>query len=88
MSALDDRIERAVDAAIREERKRTEALLGEVVAELQRRFDQRFERADGLLDTLNGDVRELYGNKPDRHGIIRKQFFTPQPRERDERHGR
>jgi hypothetical protein len=80
MSALDERIQRIVDAAIKQERVRTEALLAEVVAELQRRFNQQFERADGLLDTLNGDVRELYGNKPDRHGVIRKQFFTPRAR--------
>jgi hypothetical protein len=80
MSSLDERIRAVVDAAIVKERARSEAVLAEVVAELQRRFNQRFERADGLLDTLNGDVRELYGNKPDRHGVIRKQFFTPQPR--------
>jgi hypothetical protein len=80
MSALTDLIRREVEIVIREERKRTEALLAEIVAEMTRRFDQKLERTDNVLDGLNGDVRELFDRKPDARGVIRRQYFTPRPR--------
>jgi len=80
MSSLDERIQRAVAVAIQQERKRTEALLGEIVAEMTRRFDRKLERSDATLDRLGSDVRELFSNKPDSSGVVRKQYYTPQPR--------
>jgi hypothetical protein len=87
MSALDDRIRAVVDTAIKQERKRSEAVLAEVLGMMKRQFDQKLERSDATLDRLGSDVRELFSNRPDSSGVIRKQFFTPQPRERGERHG-
>jgi hypothetical protein len=80
MSSLDERIQRAVAVAIQQERKRTEALLGEIVAEMTRRFDRKLERSDATLDRLGSDVRELFSNRPDSFGVVRKQYYTPQPR--------
>jgi hypothetical protein len=83
MSALDEKIRHEVESAIRAERRRTRELLGEVLAEMERRFDAKLSRADNALDRLNGDVHELFGRQPDANGIIRRQFFTPRP----DRHG-
>jgi hypothetical protein len=75
MSALDDRIQRLVDAAIQQERKRTRAVIAEVIAELQARSG-----IDGdMLGKINDDIHELFNNRPDSRGIIRRQCFTPRP---------
>jgi hypothetical protein len=75
MSALDDRIQRVVDAAIRKERAFMREVIGEVVAELQARGG-----IDGdALDKINSDIHELFNNRPDSRGIIRRQYFTPRP---------
>jgi hypothetical protein len=79
MSALDEKIQRVVDAAIRKERAFMREVIGEVIAELQARGG-----TDGdMLAKLNDDVHELFQNRPDSRGIIRRQFFTPRP----DRHG-
>jgi hypothetical protein len=80
MSSLDERIRAEVAAAIMKERARSEAVLAAVVAEMTRRFDQKLERSDATLDRLGSDVRELFSNKPDSSGVVRKQYYTPQPR--------
>jgi hypothetical protein len=75
MSALDDRIQRVVDAAIRKERAFMREVIGEVLAELQAHTG-----TDGdMLAKLNDDVHELFQNRPDSRGIVRRQYFTPRP---------
>ena len=75
MSALDDRIQRVVDAAIRKERAFMREVIGEVVAELQARGGI----VGDALDKINSDIHELFNNRPDSRGIIRRQYFTPRP---------
>jgi hypothetical protein len=75
MSALDDRIQRVVDAAIRKER----AFMRQVIAEV-------IVAHGGLngdaLERIDADIRELFARGPDRNGVYRRQYHTPQPRPR------
>jgi hypothetical protein len=83
MSALDEKIQAHVDAAIRKERAFTRQVLGEVISELQARGGM-----DGdMLAKLNDDVHELFQNRPDSRGVIRRQYFTPRNSDGGVRHG-
>jgi hypothetical protein len=73
MSALDERIKAYVDAAIRRERAFMREVLGEVLAELQKRGGTDSD----MLAKLSDDVHELFQNRPDSRGVIRRQYFTP-----------
>jgi hypothetical protein len=91
MSALDDKIRAVVDEAVAEailkERRRTEKLMAEVLGLMKRQFDQKLERANDAADEASAGVRELFARKPDQHGIVRRQYFTPRDHGEGERHG-
>jgi hypothetical protein len=83
MSALDDRIQAIVDAAILKERGFMRQVIAEVIADLQ----VRGGADDDLLAKLNDDVHELFQNRPDSRGIVRRQYFTPRDSDGGVRHG-
>ena len=79
MSALDDRIQHIVDKAIRKERAFQRQVLAEVIVELQERGGMNGNALD-RLDALDADIKELFGRGPDRDGVYRRQYHTPQAR--------
>ena len=79
MSALDDRIQRVVDAAIRKERAFMRQVVGTVIAEV---IATRGGMNGDALERIDADIRELFARGPDRAGVYRRQFHTPQARPR------
>ena len=81
MSALDERIRRQIEVAIRAERERNRGLWAEIVIEIERRAAKKFGRADAAaLEKVEADIRELFAREPDRNGIVRREYFSPRPR--------
>jgi hypothetical protein len=80
MSALDDRIERIVAEALRKERAFTRQVVGQVLGELMIDINARLGKTNAAVDEAGDNIRELFNNKPDADGVIRKQWFTPRPR--------
>ena len=81
LSALDERIQRQIEVAIRAERARNREMWAEIVIEIERRAAKKLGRADaGALEKVEADIRELFAREPDRNGVVRREYFSPRPR--------
>ena len=87
-AVIDQRIEQAVDAAIKAERKRNYKVMRQALAEVIARMDQGHaemlrtmeqhkENAIRVTDELVTRVTALADGGPDGTGIVRKQSITP-----------
>lgn len=85
-AAIDQRIAAAIEAALKIERKNNRAVMAEVLAQLQHAIDERLTRATTQVDAaatqvekVSSEIRRMNADRPDADGILRRQFFTPEP---------